>query len=672
MPGTETTMPVAAHRATVGRDEPPPEPIELRAGPVTAWLYEGDLRHVRLGGVELVQRVYMAVRDEVWNTIPGTIEDLDVRASGDGFVVTFACRHTYEEIDFAWRARISGAPDGTIAYEVDGRALTAFRYAKIGLNVHHPLAGSVGRPYRAHRDGEERRGRLPVDIEPQLFLDGTLTALFPEYESLVIELGGGREVRFDFEGDLFEMQDHRNWTDANLKTYGTPLALPWPFDAEPGREIRQTARISFSGPAPAPAPRPRAVGVRVGGDSGLALPPIGLGLAREGGAPSEQEAELLATTRPAHVRADVVVDDPGLEDELARAVATARALAAPLELAVFTGDADAADARRVAAALATHDVALARVLVFAGGQGFSSTSGTTTPAAVVRAVRESLGDRVAGVPVAGGTDQFFTEINRNRPDADGMDAVVYSINPQVHAADDLSLMENLEAQGDTVRMARKLAGGRPVFVSPVTLIGRYGPFPAGPPRAGDLPGNIDVRHAALFGAAWTVGSIRRLAEAGTAAITFYETTGPRGLVHRDTGLPRDAFPVRPGEAMPVLHVFADIAGEGPARLLSAGSDDPAAVEALAIARGDTATVLVANLTPREQRVELAFEEPREATVRVLDASVAAAAMRDPAGFRAHAGEGHSGERLELRLAAYAVARIVAPATGSQRGRSEET
>jgi hypothetical protein len=54
---------VADERLLTGRTTAPPDPIELRAGPVMLLLDGPDLRHVRLRGVELVQRVYVAVRD---------------------------------------------------------------------------------------------------------------------------------------------------------------------------------------------------------------------------------------------------------------------------------------------------------------------------------------------------------------------------------------------------------------------------------------------------------------------------------------------------------------------------------------------------------------------------------------------------------------------------------
>jgi D-apionolactonase len=654
----------ALPRLWIGRDELAPDPVELRAGPVTAWLYEGDLRHVRLGGVELAQRVYVAVRDAVWNTIPATIEDLEVRSKQESFEVTFSCRHRHQEIDFRWRAQIVGEPQGAITYRMDGASRSRFSYAKIGLNIHHPLRECVGRPYRAYRDGRERRGELPVDIEPQLFLDGQLTALFPEYEAIVIDLEGGLEVRFDFEGDLFEMQDHRNWTDANLKSYGTPLSLPWPFDAEPGQEIRQSVRISTAGPRPAQPPARTAVPVELGEVTELTLPPIGLGTASHRQQLSDREVALLAAVAPAHLRVDLVLDDEGLERRLDAAVQAATALGAALELAVFTGEAKPEEASRIDDALRSDPVAVARVLVFAGGEGFSSTSGTTTPAAMVRGVRAALSSVPADVPFAGGTNQFFTELNRNRPEAGGMDGIAYSINPQVHASDDFSLMENLEDQPDTVAMARKLTNGLPVFVTPVTLIGRYGPFPAGPPSPDDLPGNVDVRHGALFGAAWTVGSVKQLSAAGAASVTFYETSGPTGLIHRDGGMEHaELFPFEPGLAFPLYHVLADIGGDGAGRLVDARSGDPLSVEVLALSRGDGLELLLANLTRFQQPVSLTLPRPYRASLRALDAATAERAMRDPEGFRSDENRTDLGVSASFKfdLAPFAVLRLDATA-----------
>jgi hypothetical protein len=67
---------------------------------------------------------------------------------------------------------------------------------------------------------------------------------FPAVSSLTIEASDEVPVRFDFEGDLFEMEDQRNWTDASFKTYCTPFALPWPKEAHPGLRFHPRVMIS--------------------------------------------------------------------------------------------------------------------------------------------------------------------------------------------------------------------------------------------------------------------------------------------------------------------------------------------------------------------------------------------------------------------------------------------
>lgn len=106
-----------------GHDEEPPERRLLQAGPLTATLDGPDLRHVMAGGVELVQRVYVAVRDAPWNTIPASYSEWRYDIGEDRFSVTFKASHAHEDIAFDWRGSISGTPDGVIRYEMDGQCL---------------------------------------------------------------------------------------------------------------------------------------------------------------------------------------------------------------------------------------------------------------------------------------------------------------------------------------------------------------------------------------------------------------------------------------------------------------------------------------------------------------------------------------------------------------------
>ena len=57
-----------------GTEITPSEPIALRAGPLSLLYNDGMIRSIRFGENEIVRRVYMALRDQYWNTIPFQID----------------------------------------------------------------------------------------------------------------------------------------------------------------------------------------------------------------------------------------------------------------------------------------------------------------------------------------------------------------------------------------------------------------------------------------------------------------------------------------------------------------------------------------------------------------------------------------------------------------------
>ena len=54
---------------------------------------------------------------------------------------------------------------------------------------------------------------------------------FKDMRAITHEVRPGVSAECRMEGDIFEMEDQRNWSDASYKTYVRPLALPWPYRA---------------------------------------------------------------------------------------------------------------------------------------------------------------------------------------------------------------------------------------------------------------------------------------------------------------------------------------------------------------------------------------------------------------------------------------------------------
>ena len=259
------TMTAERLRLLHGSAAPIAEMRPLRAGHMTMLLDGVDLRYLRLGDTELVRRVYVAVRDVDWDTVPGTVSGLEVEQADKSFRVDFDVRHARREIDFSWHGTITGEESGRVEVVLDGRAEDVLPYNRIGICVHHPWRETKAARFRARTPVGELEGTFPDEIGPQGFVDGAYRALFPAFDRLEVELPPGGRLLLEFEGDLWETEDHRNWTDANFKTYSTPIALGPPAATPAPR--RDATRRSVRGHRARPRP---ALGRSADGHQGAA------------------------------------------------------------------------------------------------------------------------------------------------------------------------------------------------------------------------------------------------------------------------------------------------------------------------------------------------------------------------------------------------------------------
>ena len=511
------------------------EQIELSAGPLTL-VFEPEIafvRYVRAADREVLRGVYAAVRNSVWGTVPARVGNVQLKRNDGGFVLTFTSEHKQDDIDFVWDGTLTGTSAGTLQFTFNGKARSSFQRNRIGFCVLHPMRECAGQPCTVEKTtGEYVKRSFPDLISPhQPFFD--IRAI----RHMVVP---GLEAEVRMEGDVFEMEDHRNWTDANFKTYCTPLAKPYPVKVESGTRIQQAITLTLKGASSRPSVRREVpVEIRIDG-ARRPMPNIGFGYA----AVDANSARAVRELAPAHIRVDLHVSKPGWKDELA----AAGALGIPLEVAIF-------GAPDVVVAAAPKNVE--RYLIFDAASSVRKLNGQ----------------------VLVGTNDYFTELNRQRPPKDAGDGTCYSINPQVHAFDNATLVENLEAQASTVRTARSFAGDRWIAVTPVTLRPRFIP-------ANRAPVDPDPRQSSQFNAAWTLGSIKYLAEAGANSVTYYELAGKGGIV-----------------GFPVEKVFASIKGvDG---IVHSHSSDPLRVDAAVFTRGGKRQLMLANMTGRSQRVRVA-------------------------------------------------------------------
>ena len=640
-----------------GKDEPLPEQTQLRAGPLSMIFEAGDLRYIRFGKHEILRRVYVAVRDHNWDTILPQLSNVQIEHDSDAFHITYDVKNKGANVDFFWQGTIAGDADGTITFSMDGEALSTFRRNRIGFCVLHPM-GCAGIPCRIEKvDGAVEESAFPITIAPQLLIDGEIKPVTPfnNMRSVRYEVTSGVEAEVRFDGEIFEMEDQRNWTDASYKTYGTPLSQPFPVEVAAGTKISQRITLALKTGDKSSIERQEATSqpltLEISSGDPRPLPRIGLGVASHGEPLNTEELERLKRLNLSHLRVDVDLTQPDYESALRRAIDEARGLGVSLEVALFLTDAAAEELRAFAEVVDRLKPPVGAYLIF------HKTEASTSAQWVAQA-RSYLSDAKIGA----GTNAYFTDLNRGRPPVEVLDLVCYSLNPQVHAFDNSSLMETLEAQATTVESTQKFASGLPIAVTPVTLLARFNPNATGPepePAPGELPAQVDIRQMSLFGSGWTLGSIKYLSESGASSVTYYETTGWSGVMETASGSPLpEKFRSLPGTVFPLYHVLADVGEFAGGEILVSKSSDPLKVEGIVLRKNGKTRTLLANLTSDSQQIRVGN---LTGTVRVrhLDETNAQYAMISPEAFRAETGElvQTAEGSLELSLLPYAIAQI---------------
>lgn len=573
------------------------EPVTpLRAGPISLLFSNGDLRQLRVGNVEIVQRIYVAVRDHNWGTAPVQLDDVVIDDYGDHFRVSFTATHRQNDVGFTWQGSIIGDTDGSIRFSMDGRATSTFRRNRIGFCVLHPASAAGAPAQLTHSDGSKSASAFPKYISPhQPFMD--LAAITHEYAP-------GQLVETSFEGDIFESEDQRNWTDASYKTYSTPLSIPYPVTIEAGTEISQTVSVRLLGrlpQMPASGSSSPTTTVTIGSAPTGQLPAIGLGIASHGQRLSSGETSRLAALNLSHVRVDLDLSQDDIAEKLSQAASQANALGAGLEIALFVGEDHEHELSQFQRAFASAQPKVARWLLFA-------RYANTTPTELARAARPMLKRLAPEAPVGGGTNLYFVHLNRERPPVDELDFVTFSINPQVHAFDPVSLVENMIVQPAAIESALAFCKDRPISISPITLRPRFNPDASGPelpPKPGELPAAVDVRQPTGFAAAWTLGSLNNLAQSGVQSVTCFETTGWRGLMETEQGSPLpEKFASYPSMLFPLYYLFEALGPFAGGAIFPTMPSDALLVSAMSVSRGTDRCTIIGNLLNTPQRIQV--------------------------------------------------------------------
>ena len=544
----------------------PDEQREVTVGPWRFALRGAELADVRHDdGAELVdvrhddavpvlRGIRFVTRDADWRTADDVVLDAATTAREHGGHLRVDASARFDDTEVL-RWTLDASADGdTLHVDVTATVTAPFRRNRVGFVVLHPPTLAGVPLVVQHPDGTETTTAHPIDIAPHQPARDVAGYTWDT---------GRRQVRLDLGGDVFEMEDQRNWTDASYKTYSTPLAEPFPVDLGPGSTVRQTltlrvtatGRTARQGGATPTRCIPRrgaapfsATGTPVGhpapasalpdadtdtdtatdtGDGSSAAPALQL---LAGSGPAAERPADDALLRGLAVLVEPVLGDPDTAAVLAGARRDAQG--APLDVRFVTDD---PTALRAAIESALADGPVVRVGAF-----HPVSHGTT--AELQGALRRASAE-LDGLEVVAGTRAHFTELNRGIDDLRAWDGpLTFSVTPQMHDRSRTQVTESVRMQREVVRCASRLAAGRPLHVGPVTLRPRFNavatsarrpvtdPTAAGGYGPETVPDATDPAQHGVEAGVWTAASVAALTAPGVASITLAEAWGRRGVV----------------------------------------------------------------------------------------------------------------------------------------------
>ncbi len=581
-----------------------PKPIVLNAGTLRMAYEGGFISHLKIGKVEIVRMINHMVRDHNWGTVPMVISNQKIESGTTEFFIEYEGRCKQGDVDFLWKCSIEGKNDSSITFKIDGKALTDFRRNRIGFTVLHPIETCAGKDCTiTHSDSLEEVRQFPVFVSP--------TQPFFDIKAMAWKPADGINAMLCFEGDIFETEDQRNWIDSSYKTYCTPLSEPFPKRLKTGDEVSQTIRLQVLTEQQGSDAETGSLTFHLNRRNPVPFPKFGISLSTL--PHTEYIIAQLQDLPIDYVRIALKMNeqDPFI---LQQAVEVISKLKCSLEIALFVKEPLSEDFIQ---SLVPLRKSIVQFIIL-------PLHKKCTDEKLINESVPQLRKHFPKSKIGGGTDAFFAELNRERTPTDKIDFLTFSVNPQVHAFDIDAMTKTLAAHKYVVESCKQFAGQKDIHVGPVTLKMRWNPNATGKAKEQELseklPEYTDLRQLSLYGAVWTLGSFKYLAESQVSAITYFQTCGWAGLMpHPNESWPSE-YLVFEKSIYPMYLMVKEILKHKKKSIVPFISSKPTDIDGVAfVDKKGEITIVVANFTNAVKHIEIPVTE-KITKAKIIDAS----------------------------------------------------
>ncbi|MGQ7847043.1 hypothetical protein ACUNV4_21330 [Granulosicoccus sp. 3-233] len=599
-----------------GTSEVIPSPQSMVVGHMSFCVDIDGLRNLCWKGREVIRAISWPVRDEDWGTMRPTLISEKTEQSASNLHHQLHFQVGKGALDCQVSIRCQG--DGVLQASIEMQAPEDFATNRAGFTVLHPITDLAGSQLQVtHSDGSVENTHFPDRISP----DQPVSDIAGLHHQL-----HGIDIDIRFDGEVFEMEDQRNWSDASFKTYCVPLVQPFTYIIKADSTLRQSIRVKLSGGDASSHASTDATRMSLTQLHGCA-PQIGLASDPQWLVTPDTQA-LIARCAVQYILARLVLTD---ESRLTLPHSWIESDELEIDLEIVLGkDTPLTELTRLAGQLEkstiqpSHVVALPEPYL-ASHQPVGPWPEGPTPHETLKATMAAFPDTAIGCGVL----TNFTELNRCPPEDSSGAYVTYGNTAIVHAADDVSVMQTLEALPQIFASAEALSHSLPTRLGLVSLGARTNPYgsapAANPEQSRKALAQADPRQRGLFAAAWAVGVLSASNEQAIEAITLAAAAGPFGLVWQPQAYPQPWFDDEPDARLfPLFHVIRAAAGmSGHGRIAVDGL--PAGAVAYGVRTDEEFRLLLANTSSAPQTLTL----DRAWHIRILDNQSFTEAARDP-------------------------------------------
>ena len=541
-----------------GSPEDTGEVKNFAAGPLSLDIDAGKLRNIQWHGVELIRAIDTPIRDRNWATVSVTVLEENAEQRDNDW--SYERNFTSIDGQLAGKLSASGNASGELSVEVSFTASSDFETNRTGFNLLHPIDGLAGADVEVtHADGRSEMTVFPELIAPSQ----------PVFDIVGLSYSiNGAKAKIAFEGDVFEMEDQRNWSDASYKTYCRPVSWPRPYLIKKNITIVQKITVLFSGDvAHASSKSDPLANLFTQPDRSAEkelMPEVSLVLETDF-LPDTDSISFTKNLEIARLSARIKNDT-----DCGEILSVIKALNAPLDLEIIvpnesgTGEYLEKISQLVGAQKMhpDHVIAIPEEYMDSYKPDGDWPDGLT-PDDCIWLCRNAF----PGAKIGGGVLTNFTEFNRCRPQLAECDFITHATSAIVHAADDKSVFQTLEAQTEIYASVRNIAPNIDYRMGLVSIGFRtnpYGPAPLDNPQQNRLEmAQADPRQRGLFAASWMVGAMAATQGFNIDCISLAAAVGPLGVIYRREDWPQPFFDEEPDRIVyPAYHVIKALARIG--------------------------------------------------------------------------------------------------------------